>query len=65
MAPAPCMKPCTVYYHQRLHFTKHMKLGHSVYVYVLCTSIVVGLAQRSARKICRLILTHHHDVDQS
>ena len=28
-------------------FTKHLKLGHSVYVYILCTSIVVGLAQRS------------------
>ena len=45
-------------------FTKHMKLGHSVYVYI-CTSIhvVVGLAQRPARK--RLISTHHNDVDQS
>ena len=41
------------------------KLGHSVYYVYICTSIVVGLAQRPAGKLCRLISTYHHDVDQS
>ena len=60
--PPPVWNPAQCSTIKGFIFTKHLKLGHSVYVYILCTSIVVGLAQRPARKLCRLI---PHDVDQS